>query len=331
MPSQTQTAVPQRGTQRTPFSESDDLFLVQYLSIETPNGSSRKGNGVYKDLEQVCWRLSTLSFLDSAGLQFAKSFKDSGVQHHPWQGWRERYVRYAADFDHRISIYQRRYNIDPNSKSPQSDLWDALPLIRPEDVKESTGSKETQQRAVGSRVPKDSPQRRRVTATAKRRPLRKVQHAKGLEFASENSSESDDQQIPPPRAGKRRAMSTDDDEEAPSRKRRRLQEKQASQEGSAEEEGERTHESPPGQERAGTNQSRGPSPLGEGRDETNRHTVASGVPPTDMYFGEIFETAREASQEVAHRSPNAAETALTPSEQPILEDDLSESGSQYVL
>ncbi|OBZ75816.1 hypothetical protein A0H81_04951 [Grifola frondosa] len=74
---------------RVPFSNKDDHFLAMYIAKYNPDTKGRNGNGIYKRLVE-----------NAEG-------KWPWARHHPWQSWRERYIKENLFIDKLVRKYIR--------------------------------------------------------------------------------------------------------------------------------------------------------------------------------------------------------------------------------
>lgn len=82
------------GGIRVEYSDKDDENLLKYIATYNPGLGGRKGQALYKRLEQ-----------NADG-------KWPWAERHPWQSWRERYMNNETWFNSKIKHYQRQKGIE---------------------------------------------------------------------------------------------------------------------------------------------------------------------------------------------------------------------------
>ncbi|KAK7040369.1 hypothetical protein VNI00_009839 [Paramarasmius palmivorus] len=95
-------------SKRNDYTEEDEEYLVEYLATKTTSNTGRKGNNIYKQLvddEVYPWH-----------------------KRHPWQSWRDRYVKNSEDFDRRIKRYQRKKGLGstPQDESSKDSIEEVV-------------------------------------------------------------------------------------------------------------------------------------------------------------------------------------------------------------
>ncbi|KAF8635703.1 hypothetical protein AX15_000327 [Amanita polypyramis BW_CC] len=86
------------------YTSDDDNHLIEYLSTYNPDGKGRKGNAVYKQLtenQENRWPWN---------------------KRHPWQSWRDHYVKNEKIMDRKIKVYQRKHGIAVELKDDKNDV-----------------------------------------------------------------------------------------------------------------------------------------------------------------------------------------------------------------
>ncbi|KAF8842633.1 hypothetical protein BDN67DRAFT_1001525 [Paxillus ammoniavirescens] len=84
--------MPQAKT-RVQYTNDDDTHLMRYLARYSASKAGRSGANLYRDLEAN------------------KDDRWPWADRHPWQSWRERYIKKAEYFDPRIAKYQEKHGL----------------------------------------------------------------------------------------------------------------------------------------------------------------------------------------------------------------------------
>ncbi|KIK77303.1 hypothetical protein PAXRUDRAFT_36809 [Paxillus rubicundulus Ve08.2h10] len=107
---------------RVQYTNDDDTQLMKYLARYSATKAGRSGARLYRDLEAN------------------EDNRWPWADRHPWQSWRERYVKNAEYFDPRIAKYQEKHGLP---KPPKADSSKAapegrrLPLTPPNNAKKA--------------------------------------------------------------------------------------------------------------------------------------------------------------------------------------------------
>ncbi|KAF8734293.1 hypothetical protein AX14_003461 [Amanita brunnescens Koide BX004] len=124
----------------TPFSSNDDRHLVEYLTTHNPDGKGRRGNAIYQQLTS-----------DTGRWPWSKR--------HPWQSWRDRYVKNDALMEKKIKVYRKNMVINDKEDAKQLSTKKADAVLG-SCSGEQASNKKRERESLGSRV--DASKRQKV-------------------------------------------------------------------------------------------------------------------------------------------------------------------------
>lgn len=119
------SSAPAKAT-RTPFTNHDDLVLTKFVLAKETSGEGTMGNEIYREFERKVSR--TLLIFERILAGSVSTVTDEQLQHpqHPWQSWRERWVKHLSNqrrqdlpVEHSQAEAEVRASAGPAAGSPE--------------------------------------------------------------------------------------------------------------------------------------------------------------------------------------------------------------------